>query len=54
MESEYWKEKQPQPGQSICAWAIIVTLLLGFQVADVVWNSAFMTPAIQTADVSIR
>src|SRR5689334_19434459 len=34
MESEYWKEKQPQPGQSMCAWAIVATLLLGFQAAD--------------------
>jgi hypothetical protein len=54
MESEYWKEKQPQPGQSVCAWAIVVTLLLGFQAAKVVWSTAFMTQANQTADVSVR
>jgi hypothetical protein len=54
MESEYWKEKQPQPGQSMCAWAIVATLLLGFQAADVVWSSGLMSQAIQTADVSVR
>jgi hypothetical protein len=42
METEYWKEKQPQPGQGMCAWAIVLSLLLGFQAADVVWSGAFM------------
>ena len=54
MESEYWKEKQPQPGQSVCAWAIVVTLLLGFQAADMVWSTAFVTQAIQIGDFTLR
>jgi hypothetical protein len=46
MASEYWEEKQLKPGQSLCAWSLAATLLLGFQVAD-------MPQHIQTADISI-
>jgi hypothetical protein len=54
MASEYWKEKQLKPGQSVCAWAPVATLLLGFQVVDLVWGGTSEPQHIQTADISIR
>lgn len=54
MASEYWKEKQINPGQSMCAWAIVATLLLGVQVADLIWGGASVPQHIQTADASGR
>lgn len=54
MESEYWKEKQLKLGESVCAWTLVATLLLGFQVVDLVWGGASLPRQIQTADVSVR
>jgi hypothetical protein len=54
MASEYWKEKQLKPGQSMCAWALVAALLLGFQVAHLVWGETSGPQHIQTADISIR
>jgi hypothetical protein len=49
MPLEYWEDKATGVKQALCAWAIVVALIAGFQVADFAWRGSLELYSAQIA-----
>jgi hypothetical protein len=48
---EYWEDKQTGVKRALCAWAIVVALVAGFQIADLVWRGSLELYPTRITDI---
>jgi hypothetical protein len=48
---EYWEDKLTGVKQALCAWAIVVALVVGFQIAHSIWQSSLELYSTRITDV---